>query len=239
MSALTYPPPRKWRSTFHSTAWSISTVGLVAFSGWLIFATTSELNRAAQTPPAPPQVVRDIVVRDAPDQSGRRASFRILLFSDEFRWKLSSYEQVERESEQPLFTPEMKKVLAKAEEIICVGASSEEIPVGSSPTEGRAREERRAARRADQIATWVRSVLSKPVPVRKINIGHHTPTPGVRDTSDQRRVVIILVLDHDKNANVDEALREAMLRESRRAPIFETLLTKYSLSSGEEFAWIP
>ncbi len=77
------------------------------------------------------------------------------------------------------------------------------------------------------------------MPVRKLNIGHHAPTPGVRDTSDQRRVVIILVLDHDKDTNVDEALREAMLRESRRAPIFETLLTKYSLSSGEEFSWVP
>ena len=51
--------------------------------------------------------------------------------------------------------------------------------------------------------------------------------------------MIILVLDHDKDTNVDEALREAMLRESRRAPIFETLLTKYSLSSGEEFSWVP
>ena len=239
MATLTYPPPRTWRSPFHSMAWSISTVGLVAFSGWLVYATTSELNRVAQLPPAPPQVVRDIVVRDVPDQSGRRASFRILLFSDEFRWRLSSYEQVERASVQPFFTPEMKEVLGKAEEIIAVGASSEEIPAGASPTEGRAREERRAARRADQIAAWVRSALSEPVPVRKLNIGHHTPTPGVRDTSDQRRVVIILVLDHDKDINIDEALREAMSSESRRAPIFETLLTKYSLSSGEAFAWVP
>jgi hypothetical protein len=239
MTPLTYPPPRKWRSSFHSMAWRVSTVGLVAFSGWLIYATASELNRAAQTPPAPSNVVRDIVIRDAPDESGRRASFRILLFSDEFRWKLSSYEQVEREADQPLFTPEMKKVLAQAEEIICIGASSEEIPAGASPLEGRAREERRAARRAEQIASWVRDALSEPVPVRKLNIGHHTPTEGNQDTSDQRRVVIILVLDHDKDANIDEALRGAMVSESRKAPIFDALLTKYSLSSGAEFAWVP
>jgi hypothetical protein len=199
-------------------AWSISTVGLVAFSGWLIFATTSELNRAAQTPPAPPQVVRDIVVRDAPDLSGRRASFRILLFSDEFRWRLSSYEQVERESEQPLFTPEMKEVLAKAEEIICVGASSEEIPAGASPTEGRAREERRAARRADQIASWVRNALSEPVPVRKLNIGHHAPTSGAQDTSDQRRVVIILVLDKATGPTASRAPYSATASAARRKP---------------------
>ena len=239
MTTLMYPPPRQWRSPIHSIAWTTSTVGLVVFSGWLVFATTAEVSRAAQVPDAPPQVVRDIVVRDVEDLSGRRASFRILLFSDEFRWRLSSFEQVEQDSEQPFFSPEMKAVLSKAEEIICVGASSEEIPAGASPAEGRAREERRAARRADQIAAWVRGALSKPVPVRKINIGHHAPTDGVQDTSDQRRVVIILVLEHESGANIDEALREAMSRESRLAPIFDTLLTKYSLSSGEAFAWVP
>ncbi len=163
MPTLTYPPPRQWRSPFHSMAWKMSTVGLVAFSGWLIFATTSELNRAAQTPPAPPQVVRDIVVRDAPDQSGRLASFRILLLSDEFRWRLNSYEQVERESEQPLFTPEMKKVLAKAEEVICVGASSEEIPAGYLPN-GRARQGRapgRPPRGSDRLLGAQRPVESR------------------------------------------------------------------------------
>jgi hypothetical protein len=239
MSTLTYPPARQWRSPLHSIAWTTSTVCLALFSGWLVFVTTAEVSRAAQVPDAPPQVVRDIVARDVEDLSGRRASFRILLFSDEFRWRLSSFEQVEQGSEQPFFSPEMKEVLSKAEEIICIGASSEEIPVGASPAEGRAREERRAARRADQIAAWVRSALSKPVPVRKLNIGHHAPTDGVQDTSDQRRVVIILVLEHESGANIDEALRAAMARESRLAPIFDTLLTKYSLSSGETFAWVP
>ena len=135
MSTSTYPPPHQWRSPLHSVAWTTSTVGLALFSGWLVFVTTAEVSRAAQVPDAPPQVVRDIVARDVEDLSGRRASFRILLFSDEFRWRLSSFEQVEQGSEQPFFSPEMKEVLSKAEEIICIGASSEEIPVGASPAE--------------------------------------------------------------------------------------------------------
>ncbi len=58
------------------------------------------------------------------------------------------------------------------------------------------------------------------------------------DTSEQRRVVIILVLDSDEKTDVDQALRAAMARESERAPIFETLLTKYSLATGPAFTWV-
>ncbi len=239
MATLTYPPPRQWRSRLHSLGWSVSATAMAVFSVWLVSATVKDMTHAAQVPPTPKQVVRDIVVRNVPDSSGRSASFRILLFSDEFRWRLNSVSRIEDGSTQPFFSPEMKQVLSKAEEIICVGASSEEVPVGASFDQGRAREERRAARRAEQIASWVRSVVSEPIPVRKLNVGHHDPTGSAEDTSDQRRVVIILVLDQDENTNLDEALREAMARESRRAPIFETLLTRYSLSSGDSFAWVP
>jgi hypothetical protein len=132
----------------------------------------------------------------------------------------------------------MRTVLNEAREIICVGASSEELASGLPRTRGRAIEERRAARRAERIAMWVRSSISKPVPIRKLNVGHHMPTGHSGDTSDQRRVVIILVLDRDDGTNLDQALRAAMSRESQRAPIFDTLLTQYSLSNGEEFSWV-
>jgi len=212
----------------------------MVFSGLLTLVTLGEVWTLARAlPPAPPEVAQDLVVKNVPDLAGRRASFRILLFTDEFRWRLNSFKMVENADAPPLFTPEMKAVLNSAEEVIAVGASSEETPVGFSFDEGRAMEEWRAARRADQIATWDRQELSKPIPVRKLNVGHHAPTGQARDTSDQRRVVIILVLDRDEGANIDEALRSAMSSERHRAPIFETLLTKYSLSSGEAFAWIP
>lgn len=231
---------RRWRSRNDAIAWSASALGFILFSGCLTYATVDEARRwlRAQAP-LPPEVARDVVVRDAADRVGRRASFRILLFTDEFRWRLSSVDAIERTSAGPLFTPEMKAVLDEAEEIICVGASSEEIPAGLSFGDGRAREERRAARRAEQIAVWVRAALSTPVPVRKLNAGHHAPTAGTRETSDQRRVVIILVLEHDEDTDIDEALRDAMLRERERTPIFDTLLTQYSLASRPAFTWLP
>jgi hypothetical protein len=133
----------------------------------------------------------------------------------------------------------MKKVLDTAQEIICVGASSEEVPSGVSFMKGREQEEWRAARRADRIAVWVRQALSRPVPVRKLNIGHHAPTKRGRNTSDQRRVVVILVLEKDQDINLDESLRAAMADEAERAPLFDSLLTDYSLGAGKAFTWVP
>ena len=91
---------------------------------------------------------------------------------------------------------------------------------------------------AEQIALWVRQAVSRPIPVRKLNIGHHAHTGQAGNTSDQRRVVIILVLDRDERTNLDQALRSAMAQESVRAPIFEALLTKYSLGTAPTFTWV-
>ena len=164
-------PRRQWRSRFVAIAWVLSTVALAVCTSVLTYTTAVEVHRLTRTLPArPPEVVSDVVVRNAPDNKGRRASFRILLFSDEFRWRLNSYNTLESTPTQPDFTKEMRAVLNDAEEIICIGASSEEIPAGVSFEKGRAEEEKRAARRAERIAVWVRGALSRAVPVRKINV---------------------------------------------------------------------
>jgi hypothetical protein len=217
----------------------LSALAFVIAGACLSYATVVEVDRLTRlTTPTPPEVASDVIVRNARDESGRRASFRVLLFTDEFRWRLSSYESLESQIEEPTFTPEMKAVLNHAKEIIAVGASSEEIVQGLSLEAGRAREEQRAARRAERIAVWVRQSISNPVPVRKLNVGHHMPTRNAKETSEQRRVVIILVLEREPGTNVDQALRAAMALESINAPIFEALLTRYSLSAAKAFTWV-
>lgn len=213
-------------------------VAWIVAGGWMVNATGSQVRALWMVLPMPPELAQDFTVRNATDDEGRRTSFRILLFSDEFRWRMNSYDAVEHGSARPEFTEEMKAVLNSAREIICVGASSEEIPAGTSFAAGRKLEERRAALRAEKSAVWVRQVLRNPIPVRKLNVGHHSPTDG-EDTSDQRRLVIILVLDQDEGADIDQALRAAMAGESVRAPVFESLLTKYSLGSASSFTWVP
>jgi hypothetical protein len=217
--------------------WRLSALAFVIAGCVLTYASVAEWRAV---PPTPREVVRDVVVRNVVDQQGRRASFRILLFTDEFRWRLSSHLALENGVDAPDFTPEMKAVLNSAQEIICIGTSSEELPGALPPKVGRTEEERRAGRRANQIALWVRRALSAAIPVRKLNIGQHVRTDhahDVRDTSDQRRVVIVLVLEHDDRVDVNEALRTAMLRESVRAPVFDALLKDYSLSRETEFTW--
>jgi hypothetical protein len=232
------PVRRKWQIAFAGLAWGTSTLAFVIAGACLSYATVIEVDRLTRlTTPTPPEVAHDVIVRNVKDQAGRHASFRVLLFTDEFRWRLSSYEALEQ-IEEPEFTQDMKNVLNRAKEIIAVGASSEEIVPGLSLEAGRKREEARAGRRAERIATWVRQAISSPIPVRKLNVGHHMPTKGFKETSDQRRVVIILVLEKEDGANVDQALRAAMALESINAPIFEALLTRYSLSANTAFTWV-
>jgi hypothetical protein len=232
------PVKRKWQPAFAAMAWGTSTLAFVIAGACLSYATVLEVDRLTRlTTPTPPEVAHDMIVRNARDKAGHRASFRVLLFTDEFRWRLSSYDSLEQ-LQEPAFTPEMKNVLNRAKEIIAVGASSEEIVPGLSLEAGRKREEARAGRRAERIAMWVRQAISSPVPVRKLNVGHHMPTKGFKETSDQRRVVIILVLEREEGTNVDEALRAAMALESINAPIFEALLTRYSLSANTAFTWV-
>jgi hypothetical protein len=217
--------------------YAVTGVWVIA-GGWLMGATAGEARTAWLVTPTPPEVIREVVIRHAKDDEGREASFRIMLFSDEFRWRINSFDSLEQGDKRPQFTTEMKAVLNSAREIICVGASSEELPPGMSFVQGRLQEEKRAARRAEKISVWVREALNRPIPVRKLNVGHHAPT-GTDDTSDQRRMVIILVLDHDEDADIDQALKTAMAGESVRAPIFEALLTKYSLGNASNFTWVP
>jgi hypothetical protein len=233
------PVQRRWGALFSTVAWSASTLAFVVAGACLAYATVQEVDRLTRmTTPTPREVATDVIVRNAKDAKGRRASFRVLLFTDEFRWRLSSYDELESANGEPSFTPEMKAVLNRAKEIIAVGASSEEIVPGLSPEAGRKREEARAGRRAEKIATWVRGALTSPIAVRKLNVGHHLPTKSFKETSDQRRVVIILVLEREDGTNVDEALRAAMALESINAPIFEALLTRYSLSAAKAFTWV-
>ena len=239
MEPSAVPVQRRWSSLFSTVACSASTLAFVVAGACLAYATVQQVDRLTRlTTPTPPEVATDVIVRNARDAAGRRVSFRVLLFTDEFRWRLSSSDELESENGEPSFTAEMKAVLNRAKEIIAVGASSEEIVPGLGADAGRKREEARAGRRAEKIATWVRSALSNAVPVRKLNVGHHLPTKGSKETSDQRRVVIILVLEREEGTNVDEALRAAMALESINAPIFEALLTRYSLSAAKAFTWV-
>ena len=75
---------RQWRSRGAMMAWSASLAALVMSSIGVAYATVDELGYLVRIElPTPPEVTRDFVVTNAADAFGRRASFRILLFTDE------------------------------------------------------------------------------------------------------------------------------------------------------------
>ena len=126
--------PLLWKSARY-----LATVAWAAAGVWLVGMTFIELRAVWLVPPTPPEVSHDLIIRNAKDDAGRNTSFRILLFTDEFRWVINSFDAIEKTGDRPHFTDEMKAVLNSAKEIIAVGASSEEIPSGLPASQGRAR----------------------------------------------------------------------------------------------------
>src|SRR4029078_9781542 len=81
------PVKRKWQSAFAAIAWGASTLAFVIAGACLSYATVLEVDRLTRlTTPTPPEVAHDVIVRNVKDEAGHRASFRVLLFTDEFRW---------------------------------------------------------------------------------------------------------------------------------------------------------
>ena len=80
-----------------TAAWVIAGV-------WLLGATAGELRAAWLVLPTPPEVSQDVMIRNAKDDEGKNASFRILLFSDEFRWRINSFDAIEKDGKRPQFT---------------------------------------------------------------------------------------------------------------------------------------
>jgi hypothetical protein len=81
------------------------TIAWVIAGGWLAGATAGELRHAWYIVPTPPEVIKDVTVRNVRDDEGNKASFRIMLFSDEFRWRINSFDAVEAEGgKRPQFT---------------------------------------------------------------------------------------------------------------------------------------
>jgi hypothetical protein len=102
----------------------ISALAFLAFTAGLVYVTYGEVRALTrELPPTPAEVTQDVVVRNVRDADVRRASFRILLFTDEFRWRINSFDTLEGDSGRPSCTPEMKGVLNSAPSL--VGGSPE------------------------------------------------------------------------------------------------------------------
>jgi hypothetical protein len=223
-------------------------VGLGAFTFKLIQVTKEAFKKVesveafvpSEPPVPPPEVDVPTFVPDAEDSRHNKASLAIYLLSDEYKWKIGYDQKLNDKYDKLPFSGQMVDLLNKTREVICVGASSEEIIKGLTEDEGRKKEEERAARRAKSVAIWITEKLERQDPsilVRKWNIGHWMNRSNGSDTSTQRRVIIILVLNKSSEINMDEALRNALEREKGKHHIYELILNQYSLTRGDKLIW--
>ena len=80
---------RNWHSVMSGVTWGLSTLAFVIAVCACLYATVVQVDRLTRVnAPKPPEVASDVIVRNAKDQQGRRASFRVLLFRDEFRCRI-------------------------------------------------------------------------------------------------------------------------------------------------------
>ncbi len=159
------------------------------------------------------------------DASGRVAAFRVLVLPGDQHWQFASDEVVlgpdgnEIDVRVRLESPTIHELLATGTHLICVGAASVE---GSVPEE-----ERRAAKRAGKLASWVSSVMPADLALYTLSLGRYTArcdSCTQEDTAPQRRVVLILVAAAHDGVDLRGALRNALSNN----PAFPLDLDRYS-----------
>ncbi len=142
--------------------------------------------------------------------NGHIYTFRIAYLSQEMRWKYASHDSVETGLAKNRLKNEFLKIpqFEKAKGVIALGVSSQE-----GEADG---EFDRADRRADVILLVLRTleaVHSKSL--YKLNLGRHKEQGNLTEmqTSSQRRVIVIGIMEQKDNASVsviERALREGL-----------------------------
>ncbi|MDX2265070.1 MAG: hypothetical protein NW215_08875 [Hyphomicrobiales bacterium] len=180
----------------------------------------------APAPPPQPEKVAVVTERkgdtvvfpiEGVDAAGRKAAFDVLILTKDYNWVKGSTTEVVKGAETltdadliaRIFIREVRDVLTKASDVIAVGAASQE---GQSEAEIA-----RAEARARASAGWLKEVVAPETPVWMLNLGQYQGCPGAveqTDTSFQRPLMLIGVHSKDADANLSEALANAIAGKS-------------------------
>jgi hypothetical protein len=150
------------------------------------------------------------------DTTGKKAEFKIRILSQEYRWRLGSSEQIEigriideswNRFKTLLKSDNMQHYMNKASDIICLGLASEEGV--------EAAEQNRTDVRADVLADLIRENLPKDssANIYVLSLGKFINDGNDRiiDTSYQRRIVLISVIEKNPEVDICTALNNALL----------------------------
>lgn len=143
------------------------------------------------------------------DAAGRRVRVRINTLTQEYRWVFARSDVVEAYS--PPIDPRahVKKLnISNAKfGIVCVGTASSEGERGE--------EESRAKGRAERLQIIFREEFDNVPALYSLSLGqfqHKQKSFNPQATRDERRVIVIEILDRDQEVNLTEAIKDALLK---------------------------
>lgn len=151
--------------------------------------------------------------------NNKNAQFRVAIVTQEYRWKLAKTDSIETGSINTEL-PKLLNNLDKFDEIIGL------VSVGCASQEGKLEAEvARAEQRADNVLRILRQhkKTKRVNAFYKLNLGQYTTTKSSnKETSIQRRVIIIGIIEKDKSmgeAEVGEALQNALQKSSLKTTV--------------------
>jgi hypothetical protein len=201
---------------------AVGTVGAVAIRDNIIEPHRAAIETAA-IETQPKEEVRQtrnsmVFTIEGKDKAGRRGVFDVVVLNKSFLWVRGSSDELEKDGKTiaradlsaAVLDEEVRAALLDAKEVIAVGTASQE---GSA-----AEEQARAERRARTAAQLVGGAVTANVPVWTLNLGQYRDpcedceTGG---TSWQRPFIVIAVKSLEPDANMGEALADAMTGKER------------------------
>lgn len=153
------------------------------------------------------------------DEARRTGEFQALVFLEEYSWAYGRFDRVELGQVPIVFPavledPRLKQALEGAQEIVAAGTASCEA---SANIWGYFREERRAGRRADQLASWIRDKPWNRAPVHQLNLGRFDRECGpdrTEETRNERRIVLVTVSRRADGLDLESCLRQSFRSEA-------------------------
>lgn len=152
------------------------------------------------------------------DGEGREVEFRVNIMSQEFKWEFNSAENIQFNG----VTTDIRQHFSRLD----VTSSKAIICVGTASVEGnREEQENLADSRADKLLTILREqgVMDiKNKGLYKLNLGQYKiqdSNLNKQDTATQRRVILVEVIESQKNANVADALKNALINNQSKTPL--------------------
>ena len=203
-----------------ATVGTAGTVTALKIRETVIVPHQAEIQTAALKPQEEVRQTRNSTVFtiEGKDKAGRRGTFDVVVLNKSFLWVRGSAEALEKDGKTiagsdlaaAVLDEEVRAALAGAKEVIAVGTASQE---GSA-----AEEQARAERRAQTAAGLVGGAVTGDVPVWTLNLGQYRDPCAdceTGGTSWQRPFIVIAVTALEPDANMGEALADAMSGKER------------------------